>query len=404
MRKKILIAAILFVGMVLAAGSVWLLNREPEVPRQLSVQDLFAEPGTSGAALSPQEMANLKGDGAHKVRTVLADFKEWSRFPPDSRPISDQHRDVIDFDVVATVPIRLVGEGPDGKLAGRSPYSCMLQPEKSAFTEGEMIRVFLSCGNRDRRAPLNMLGHRLVRRVLEKRTNIPPAAATINDRGENGDARASDQLYTFAYKPQKGDWGDMVLAVDFEFSEEKEAGRQRKYTLETSFFSSPVAPARFTGRVNDMIQNGSLVFEVEVQVRRPGSYEIYGNLRNASEWLATAKYTGQLKAGTQTIRLRYFGLIFHEKDADGPYFLEGLRGLRNNDPVTPAVLTQAPEKVAEFMSKLQETGYTEPLREIMPPHLQRHTTRDYARSAFSKQEWDSPYRRDRIKELMSMDM
>lgn len=404
MHKRMIFVGVLGV-LGLGAITLYLLQRDgnENATRPTTVVDIFSEPGRGSGQHTPQEMAQNKGD-SFKGKTVLQAFREWSRFPPDSRPISNEHRDIIDFDRVATVPVRLVGEGPDGKISGKSPYGCMLQPERSAFPEGADIRVFLSCGKRLGRARLNVIGYRLVRRVFEKSTVVPAAAASMNDGGENGDAQADDQIYTFAYKPQRADWGDMVLSVEFEFAEEREAGTKRKYSIETSFFSSPTAPAKFTGNVSEAIRNGSLILEVELNVRHAGQYEVHGNLRSASEFLAVAVYSGHLEAGLRKVPLRYYGLIFHEKDADGPYFLEGLRAFRNNDPVSADILKGPPDKVSAVLTKLEKSGYSEPLREIVPPYMKRYATRDYPRSAFTKAEWDSAYRRQRTKELMSMDL
>ena len=72
----------------------------------------------------------------------------------------------------------------------------------------------------------------------------------------------------------------MHLTVNFE-NEGDESGA--KHSLSTHFFSSPVAPARFTGAFREEFREGSLFIAAEVAVTKPGNYTIEANLMDARD-------------------------------------------------------------------------------------------------------------------------
>jgi hypothetical protein len=137
-------------------------------------------------------------------------------------------------------------------------------------------------------------------------------------------------------------------------------------------------PARFTGGFRDEIVDGSLVVHADVNVAVPGRYLIDCNLYDENnEPVAWARFKGQLAAGTATADLSFFGKVFTDASASGPFHIGELRGARF-----------AP-------------GF-EPDLEQMPTFTGTYTTEPYPASAFSDADYDSPQKQQMI-ELLSQE-
>jgi hypothetical protein len=170
-------------------------------------------------------------------------------------------------------------------------------------------------------------------------------------------------------------WPDLVgpIKVAARFSAE-DLAEQIGY-LDLYFTGSTQIPAEFTGEVHDNLQNGDLLVDVAVDVYTPGRYFIEANLYdNQSRPFGWARFDGEMGTGVQRASMRFFGLLFRDAEASGPYTVGELRGRR----LRPGDM---------------------PDREDMPDFPGRYTTtRAYALSDFRAQEADSP-RRQRMLDL-----
>ncbi len=326
-------------------------------------------------------------------REVLVHYTNWAKYPPDSRPLLPGHTDVINHERVH-LPQQDMAALVDGVIK-KSHYACRLQPMRHTVTEGEAMRVQFYCTNEGRRVPVKVASFKLERRLMEKRW--PTGGMTVGDSGQKGDSVAGDNIHTFHFKPKRSDWGSMFLDVKFTIPGDP---LRAEYELKTSFFSSPVAPAKFTGRVREELRNGSLYLKVELNVRAPGRYTIEGNLMANDGPIAFARRDARLtKRGLTWVELEYFGKIFHDRGFAGPYKLVGLRGKRNNTAIDPDKLNGPPEQVAKYISAAQTT---EPERQYMPLWSGKHETRAYQLKDFQDRVYDSEEKRARIKLLRGL--
>ncbi|MEQ9366581.1 MAG: hypothetical protein RIF32_20240, partial [Leptospirales bacterium] len=234
--------------------------------------------GEGGLYESNTDPASAGFDGSVDKEQLIRDYKNWAKYPPDSRPLLPSHSDVLEYRTIPVamqkMPIKV-----DGELK-TSDYSCLLQPENHTITEGEHMRVFLTCHKtgEQKKREIRIVDYRLEARAGERK--FSPIAPTVNDDGLNGDAAAKDRVFTFEFRPRTSDWADMYLTVNFEISGDESGA---KHSLTTHFFSSPVAPARFTGEFREEFREGSLIVAAEVEVKKPGNYTIEANLMAANE-------------------------------------------------------------------------------------------------------------------------
>jgi hypothetical protein len=164
----------------------------------------------------------------------------------------------------------------------------------------------------------------------------------------------------------------------------------------TSSFSSPVAPAHFTGRVYEELKEGSLILSVELEVRIAGRYRVLGNLKGPEGAIAYSKEEIRLEPGTRLVPLQFYGKILRDNALDGPYTLVDVRGHRMN-------LFLDPEEVAhggpELDRKLQNWKVTEPEVQAIPHNDFVFKTDSYRFTDFTEEEYQSDEKAQRIRYL-----
>ena len=120
-------------------------------------------------------------------------------------------------------------------------------------------------------------------------------------------------------------------------------------------YSDPAA--HLTGRYRDFVRDGDLVIAAEVDVTEAGRFHLAGTLYTKSgEPLGTAQAAAQLEPGRRWIELPFYGLMFHDRAAAGPYKLGTLALATTNrmpnalnDLVTDAYVTR-PYRVQQMRS------------------------------------------------------
>ena len=332
------------------------------------------------------EITELAKNSDVPYSRVLADFREWAQYPQDSRPLNPEDIDQLRFEKIELplTPMPII----ENEKPKEPEHACVLQAESHTAYEDTQHETQLRCQNlkTGKFVLPDVKGVKLTRTAGTGTFNSPPPDIVKNDSG----AMAS---VSFFFRPRSQDWGDMELTVDFSLPERGLMPHQ----LKTHFFSSPQAPAKFTGKFRDRLDTGSLVIAVEIQVRLPGSYRIEGNLMSDDgQPLAHARADARLAGGSTWVDLQFFGKIIRDKRIPGPYKLTSVRGQQMNLPINPDDLTLPPEQVARILAATEQT---EPPKRAMLPWLGEFKTERYAVSQFSDAEYDSEFKRERLAEL-----
>ena len=96
-------------------------------------------------------------------------------------------------------------------------------------------------------------------------------------------------------------------------------------------------PAEFIDVLADEAVGGHLVFDVAVDVRRAGQYRISALLYDtAGKPIGRSQSNAWLDPDIQTVPLSFDGLLLHDQEALGPFYLTTLRGERMNPRPPPA--------------------------------------------------------------------
>lgn len=333
------------------------------------------------------ELTELAKNADVPFAKVLADFREWAQYPPDSRPLTPADTDQIHHEKIE-LPMMPMPIAEEGKLK-EAVHACVLQAETHTVYEDQTHETQLKCQNINtgKFVLADIKAVKLTRTAGVATFNAPPPDIVKND--------AKNPVYiSFLFKPRQSDWGDMELTVDFSLPDEKTTHLHR---LKTHFFSTPQAPAKFTGKFQERLEKGSLIIQAELQVRLAGSYRIEANLlADNGDPVAHARTDVRLGGGTQWVELLFFGKIFRDRRIPGPYKLAGLRGQQMNLPINPDDLTLPPEQVEKILATTQQT---EPIKRGIIPWIGEYRTEAYQLNQFSDAEYDSEFKRQRIAEL-----
>lgn len=310
---------VLVLGLVLAW---WLRNSfdatsgaaDMSSPDELVVlMEQASDPPSNPAAQAPP-IAELTSEKA------LEQFKQRTRYPATTRRIAADSHDLLNPGARYEQRRKLPGDKSDPDLdwdvlftadrffvRGKEPLLVSLQ----LWHEGEQVLP----------GQVTMLAETVTAKSRSKAVRLVTQV--------DGSAR------TAVFTPNDH-WPEYVgqVRVTAEFS--AQGLEQQQGSLDFFFTAAKRIPAVFTGRIFDRLDDGDLLFDVEVDVKLPGTYRIDGSLIDSSGLpFGWARFEGQLSTGSALISLRYYGLLFHDAQATGPYTLRNLHGARLRPGDTP---------------------------------------------------------------------
>ena len=240
------------------------------------------------------------------ARETAEDDRLRARYPESSRALAEGEADPLRVERTPT-PASLAG--PDGAEPTLSVWNSAV-----AYEAGRPIDLFATLTDRGTTA-----------KALAVTGDLVDEAGTVlgrfdyRDDGLSPDARAGDGVWSARLAaPQKFAAGQgasflvRVLATTAKGEPRQAAGG--------FLYGRP--GAKTTGNVRDAIKNGGLRVEVELDVAASGRYHVAGTLYDRrGRAVGVAQAAARLEPGQHWLALDYYGLMFHEKKADGPYRL-----------------------------------------------------------------------------------
>ncbi len=170
------------------------------------------------------------------------------------------------------------------------------------------------------------------------------ALVSYRDDGQGADRKAGDGVYSARWTPTGIE--DAPAASYMVRVRARLASGDLREAAGGFLYSDPAA--HLTGRYSDTLRDGNLVIAAEVEVAETGRFHLAGTLyTQAGEPLGFAQAAANLEPGRHWIELSYYGLMFHDRQAAGPYRL-GTLALSTttrmpnalNDVVTDAYVTR----------------------------------------------------------------
>ncbi|MRG93475.1 hypothetical protein [Polyangium spumosum] len=375
-------------GAVLAAALLLFWQHDRLSPRRAPSEDELLA-GAPARSANPDPARSLLGDGPKprfvdptrtgagedgggstsleiaekrlaRARHTLEGYLQATRYPPGARPLSEKP-DLQKPHAVqpSTQPLAR----PDQKL---TDARVTLSQDRLYLVGDEAARLAVTCETSEGPARCEVLrAEAKVPASMPQANTLPPAPVVFADDG----AGSAAALFAPAKEGFGGYHGPIAIQLDLRIDgEEGAAGFDLVYT--------PAPPARFTGDVREVLEDGSLCLYVRLAVDKPGRYVVVGRVDDAGgDGFAYLEHNDPLGAGAQEAKMCIFGKLVLDEQAKSPFVLRD---------------------VEAFL--LKEDTY--PDRELVPGRDGPfYTTKAYPESVFSDAEWQSEEKDRHVEEF-----
>jgi hypothetical protein len=256
-------------------------------------------------AMAMPVMAQERGWFAQET---AKDYRLRARFPESSRALAPGENDPVKEKRTAT---HQSARGPEGKGAALSVWAGSV-----SYEVGRPVTLFATVeggiGNGALEVSADVVGEAgdLVAHVV------------YGDQGRGGDRKAGDGVWTARFRMPAGmepEQPEIAASYMVKVRSRLADGDVRE-TVGGFLYSNP--GAHLTGRYRDELRDGSLVVSAEVDVTRTGRFHLAGTLYSKKgEPVGTAQAAAVLEPGRQWIDLTFYGLMFHDRQAAGPFRL-----------------------------------------------------------------------------------
>jgi len=241
------------------------------------------------------------------ARDTAKEYRELARYPESSHALKKGEADPVRE---KRQPTRQSRRGPDANDPMLTVWA-----SKVSYEKGQAVDLYASLESRGKAvaAPNAITGE-----IVDSYGSIL-AQVTYRDDGQGADQRAGDGVYSARLAPSL-----LTATASYMVRVATLAGDGDPLEAAGGFlYSAP--SAHLTGRYRDSLRDGNLVIAAEVEVAEHGRFHLAGMLYSpAGEPIGYAQAAAELEPGRQWIELSYYGLMFHDRQAAGPYRLGSL--------------------------------------------------------------------------------
>ena len=296
---------------------------------------------------------------------MVADSLVVSRFPRDSLPLTKYQVDQLE---------------PNRRFDSKSPVThadLTVEPNMQVLFTGDKYRVVgeqtlymtLTLFKDGQPAPVTIVSAQARAMAVDGSAVGLDAAVSFSD----GDGLAKTASLQLVGTPLEKHAGKINVDVQYDPGN----GKLAEATLDALYQPAGPAPARFTGRFREAMENGSLNIYVGVEVAETGPYMISANLFDAKKQPAVSMLARMVQLDKQTteVKLQAFGRVIREASSPSPFTLSNLRGY------------------IFYAGK-------DPDRSLMPDYPDDYQTAKYPLDAFSDDEYWDEHKQTQIQSLL----
>jgi hypothetical protein len=240
------------------------------------------------------------------ARDTAKDYREAARYPASSHALKKGEADPIQE---KRIPTRQTRRGPDDAEPAISVWAA-----KVSFEKGQPVDLYATLETRGKtvRSPAEVTGE-----IVDAAGGVS-ALVAYRDDGQGADRKAGDGVYSARWTPtgiESAPAASYMVRVRARL-----ANGDLREAAGGFLYSDPAA--HLTGHYRDSLRDGNLVIAAEVDVAESGRFHLAGTLYTlAGEPIGFAQAAANLEPGRHWIELSYYGLIFHDRQAAGPYRL-----------------------------------------------------------------------------------
>ena len=243
------------------------------------------------------------------ARETAKEYRQLARYPESSRVLTPGEADPVRE---KRQPTRQSRRGTDANDPTLSVWA-----SKVSYEKGQPVDLFASLEDRGKPVPASDV---ITGEIADASGAI--AQVTYLDDGQGADLRANDGVYSARLMLSEG--LELEPAASFMVRVRTRLADGDPLEAAGGFLYSDPA-ARLTGRYRDFLRDGNLVLAAEVEVRERSRFHLAGTLHSpAGEAIGYAQAAAELEPGRRWIELSFYGLMFHDRQAAGPYRLGSL--------------------------------------------------------------------------------
>lgn len=349
---------------VIAALAAWLLIAlRPADLRELPGQDAGVDAGPPAlTAGTPDALSGPDSDSSDGGEPAFV--QSINRYPAGNRRLTDESHDLLTPGARHERRQRLPND-PDQPDPG---WEVLFTADRYFISGDEKALVTLELWHEGQPVQPESV-------TLTARTGEPERAALALRAGMAG------ALVQTPFVPDEA-WPDYAGPVRVTARFSADGMMPQTGVLDFHFTGSKRTPGVFSGEVADRLADGSLAFDIGVEVYVAGRFRIEANLFDAlGRPFGWAQFDGPLGKGRQRVTLVFDGLLFHDAQASAPFLLTQVRGYRmapahrsgkQSMPATDlAYATHGEYELADFRDTFRQSPRQQRMRERYEDARQR---------------------------------
>lgn len=316
---------------LLAGGLGWWSAGAAPGPGEPTPSAVAAAPAlpASSASRAPYSATGLRQRDRHlalaqerleRAQETLASYRQATVYPPESRPLREHPDQLRPFaPIQQSLPLRRPGQNP------ASGVHIVTTQEKVFASGAETVKLTVAAVD-DNGQRLALTIPRAVAFDLpdpRQAAGRPQVAIDFNDAGLGADLLAGDGTHSALLAPSLQGFADYAGTVRVQV-ELNQDGRSGMVSFDVVY--QPLVPAEWGG-IRESVLNGSLVFDLQAQVRQAGRYVVNARVVDArGQPLALLTFNDEVGTGAQRFRLTLFGRLIRDAQPGFPLRLQDVEG------------------------------------------------------------------------------
>lgn len=317
----------------------------------------------SAAGLQSREQQLTLWRGRYeRAEQIYASYRDATRYPHDSRPISEHPDQIRPF---APIAEELSLRGANGEPV--KGIRLRTTQERVFLSGAESVRFTIAAVDESGKSLALIIRNASAQSIPDSRTPIRVVQTPVafSDDGAGADDLAGDGVYAARLTPATQGFANHAGTIRLlaEVASEAQQG-----VAHFDVVYSPDVPATWAG-VREALEAGSLNFYLKAQVRVAGRYVVSARVDDANgQPFALLQFNEEVAAGIREFRLQVFGALVLDKSPAFPLRLRDVDGF-----------LLIPDKFPDRATMARQAGVV-------------HTSARYAREQFSAAEWSSEER------------
>lgn len=305
---------------------------------------------------------------AARAKEVYNNYRDVTRYPPESRPLLGHPDQLRPFEPVVDVD------------AARDAFGKPLKglrlrtTQTHAFLGGSESTVFTIAALNDQNEPLALVVSNAVAQAIpDTAAPVAPIQTQVrfNDQGADGDAIAMDGTYSARFTPA-GQGFAAYAGTARVLAQVSANGQSGVVQFEVVY--APEVPATWLG-VREAVEDGSLSFYFKIQAKIPGQYVGSARVFDANDKpLALLQFNNTVAIGPQELKMQLFGALIRDKAPAFPLRLVDVDGF-----------LLRPHSFPDRLMMARQSGVI-------------HSSGSYPVSRFSSAEWSNEERERHLRE------